>query len=75
MDSDGTFIPPNLVLALLVHHLKKTRKWNGPVVRSVASSHFIDAIAGKYGLEVLETPVGFKWIGEIMQKRDILIGG
>jgi phosphoglucomutase len=76
VDSDGTFIPPNLVLALLVHHLHRTRpKWNGAVVRSVVSSHFIDAVAAHYGRELVEVPVGFKWIGEYMQKNDILVGG
>jgi alpha-D-glucose phosphate-specific phosphoglucomutase len=76
VDSDGTFIPPNLVIALLVHHLHRTRKkWNGAVIRSVVSSHFIDAVAKLHGRELVETPVGFKWIGEYMQKHDILIGG
>jgi len=76
VDSDGTFIPPNLVLALLVHHLHRTRKdWNGAVLRSVVSSHFIDAVAKHYGREVVEVPVGFKWIGEYMQTKPILIGG
>jgi alpha-D-glucose phosphate-specific phosphoglucomutase len=75
VDFDGTFLVPNLVIALLIHHLKRTRKWGGPVVRSVASSHFIDAVAAKYGVEVVETPVGFKWIGQLMTQRDILIGG
>jgi alpha-D-glucose phosphate-specific phosphoglucomutase len=76
VDSDGSFIPPNLVLALLVHHLHRTRPtWKGAVVRSVVSSHFIDAVARLYGRPLVETPVGFKWIGEYMQKHDILIGG
>lgn len=76
VDSDGAFIPPNLVLALLVHHLHRTRPaWKGAVVRSVVSSHFIDAVARHHGRELVETPVGFKWIGEYMQSRDILVGG
>jgi len=76
VDDDGSFLMPNLVIALLVHHLHRTRKkWHGPVVRSVVSSSFIDAVAKKYGIEVVETPVGFKWIGQIMTRRDILIGG
>jgi phosphoglucomutase len=76
VDTDGTFIPPNLVLALLVHHLHRTRKnWDGAVLRSVVSSHFIDAVAKHYGREVVETPVGFKWIGEYMQTKPILVGG
>lgn len=76
VDSDGTFIVPNLVLALLVRHLHLTRKnWSGAVLRSVVSSHFIDAVAAHYGRELVEVPVGFKWIGEYMQKNDILVGG
>lgn len=76
VDSDGTFIPPNLVIALLVHHLHRTRRsWTGAVVRSVVSSHFIDAVARMHGREVVETPVGFKWIGEYMRGKEILIGG
>ena len=76
VDSDGTFIPPNLVIALLVHHLHRTRKdWKGAVVRSVVTSHFVDAVAKHHGREVVEVPVGFKWIGEYMQTHDILIGG
>jgi phosphoglucomutase len=76
VDTDGTFIVPNLVLALMVRHLHRTRKnWKGAVLRSVVSSHFIDAVARHYGREVVEVPVGFKWIGEYMQKNDILVGG
>jgi phosphoglucomutase len=76
VDTDGSFIPPNLVLALLVHHLHRTRpSWKGAVIRSVVSSHFIDAVAKLYGRELVETPVGFKWIGEYMQSKDILVGG
>ncbi len=76
VDDDGTFIVPNLVLALLVRHLHLTRKnWNGAVLRSVVSSHFIDAVAKRYGRELVEVPVGFKWIGQYMQTKPILVGG
>lgn len=76
VDDDGTFIVPNLVLALLVRHLHLTRKkWDGAVLRSVVSSHFIDAVAQRYGRELVEVPVGFKWIGEYMQSKPILVGG
>jgi phosphoglucomutase len=76
VDSDGTFLMPNLVLALLVRHLHRTRKgWKGAVLRSVVSSHFIDAVAAHYGRELVEVPVGFKWIGQYMLKNEILLGG
>ncbi|MES2201188.1 MAG: phosphoglucomutase/phosphomannomutase family protein [candidate division FCPU426 bacterium] len=76
VDSDGSFIPPNLVLALLVRHLHRTRPhWKGAVLRSVVSSHFIDAVAASCGRELVEVPVGFKWIGQYMQEHPILVGG
>ncbi len=70
MDVDGTLISPNEFLPLLLDHLVKTRGWtSGLVARSVMTSHFLDAVAKKHGLEVKETPVGFKFIGEIMQRE------
>lgn len=70
VDADGSFISPNEFLALLVHHLHETRGWTGVVARSVMTTHFIDALGKKYGLTVQETPVGFKYIGEIMVKEN-----
>jgi phosphoglucomutase len=75
IDSDGSYIAANKILPLLLHYLMQTRKWKGSVVRSVATSHMIDRVAKIYGLTLHETPVGFKYIGEIMTKEDIIIGG
>ena len=75
IDSDGTFISPNQVLALLLSHLLKRRKWKGVVARSVATSSFVDAVAREYGIPVRETPVGFKYIGDIMTNEKMIIGG
>jgi len=75
IDSDGTYINPNAVVTLLVYYLHKTRGWKDAVVRSIATTHMVDAVAKKYGMETIETPVGFKFIAEVMQERDITIGG
>ncbi|MFH1074620.1 MAG: phosphoglucomutase/phosphomannomutase family protein [Candidatus Firestonebacteria bacterium] len=75
IDRDGTFITPNEILALLMVYLKKSRGWNGCAVRTVATTHLVDALAEKYGIPVRETPVGFKYIGEIMMKEPMIIGG
>ena len=75
VDSDGTFINANQVLVLLLYHLVKNRKWTGAVVRTVATSHFVDAVAAKYGVPVRETPVGFKYIGAVMEREPVIIGG
>ncbi len=75
VDADGTFVEPNLVLALLFDYLVRNKKERGDVARSVATSHFVDAVARLHGLNVLETPVGFKFIGEYIHHNRILIGG
>jgi len=75
IDSDGTFINANHVLALTLYHLVKNRKWTGAVVRTVATSHLVDGVAGLFGVKVHETPVGFKYIGALMESEPIIVGG
>ncbi|MGD0843481.1 MAG: phosphoglucomutase/phosphomannomutase family protein [Geobacteraceae bacterium] len=75
VDKDGSFIEPNYIIALLLDYLVRNRKMTGGVARSVATSHLIDAVAAKHGVEVFETPVGFKYIGELISKDKIIIGG
>jgi phosphoglucomutase len=75
MDQDGTLLSPNEILPIVLQHLVKTRGWKGLVVRSVMTSHFIDAVAKHYGLELKETPVGFKYIAEAMMAGNFLMGG
>lgn len=75
VDADGTLLAPNDILPIVLQHLVKYRKMKGLVVRSVMTSHFIDAVAKKYGLELKETPVGFKYIAEAMLAGGFLMGG
>lgn len=84
IDEDGTFLTPNAVISLLLWHLVKTRGYKGLAVRSVMTTHLIDRVAAHLGVEVVETPVGFKYIGEVMikensaypsKKGDFIIGG
>ncbi|MDR1433906.1 phosphoglucomutase/phosphomannomutase family protein [Candidatus Endomicrobiellum devescovinae] len=77
IDSDGTFITPNQVIPVLLYHLNKTRSWTGIAARSVMTTHLIDKLAAKIGVEVEETPVGFKYIGDIMVNNPdkFIIGG
>lgn len=76
IDSDGSYIPANKILPLLLDYLVVSRpKWSGCTIRSVATSHMLDRVAKLHDVELRETPVGFKYIGEIMTKEDIIIGG
>jgi len=75
VDADGAFIQPNFVIALLLKHLMRARRLSGAVARSVATSHLLDAVAKRYGLEVIETPVGFKYIGDLIAQGRLVLGG
>ena len=75
LDSDGTWFSPNHILALLYDYLIETRGWQMPAARSVATTHLLDAIAHKHGTTVFETPVGFKYIGELIKQDKIALGG
>lgn len=75
VDKDGTWITPNQVLALTLYHLKKNRGWSGATVRTVPTSHQVDAVAELLGVKVYETPVGFKYVGALMEREPIIVGG
>ena len=75
LDADGSYIEPNYIIALLLDYLIRVRKLEGGVARSVATSHLIDAVAKKHGVPVYETPVGFKYIGELISQDKLVIGG
>ena len=75
VDKDSTLLTPNQVLALALYHLRKNRSIKGAVVRTVPTSHQVDAIAEMLGVKVHETPVGFKHIGALMEGEPIIVGG
>ncbi|HAM71120.1 MAG TPA: phosphoglucomutase [Verrucomicrobiales bacterium] len=75
VDQDGTWLTPNQILALALYHLRKNRGWTGAVVRTVPTSHQVDAVAELLGVRLHETPVGFKYIGALMESEPIIVGG
>jgi len=75
LDSDGAWMQPNHILALLYDYIVESRGWKMPAARSVATSHLMDAVARHYGTNVFQTPVGFKYIGELIQEDKIAMGG
>ena len=75
VDSDGKWIQPNLILALVYNYLVETRNWKMPAARSVATTQMIDAVARWHGQTVYQTPVGFKYIGQLIREDKIAMGG
>jgi alpha-D-glucose phosphate-specific phosphoglucomutase len=75
MDADGTFFQPNYIIALLFDYLVESRGWKNGVAKSVATTNLVNAIARHYNIELHETPVGFKYIGELIKQDKIVLGG
>lgn len=70
----GEYVSPNEVIAILLKYLK-TKGLNGAVVKTVGSSLLIDNVARYLGVDVVETAVGFKHVGEAMRLNEVIIGG
>ena len=75
VDEDGTFMQPNYVIALLFDYLVESRGWKNGVGKSVATTNLVNALAKHHNIELHETPVGFKYIGELIKADKIVIGG
>ena len=75
VDRDGTVLAPNPILALVLRHLLGHRGWRGGVARSVATTHLLDALAARHGSELHETPVGFKYLGDLITQGRAMFGG
>jgi phosphoglucomutase len=75
IDDRNRFVSSNTILALLAIYLKRYREIPGGLARSVATTHLMDAIARKLDVPLYETPVGFKYIGELILADKIAMGG
>lgn len=75
MDERGAFVDPHKIMSLALKYLVERRGLTGAVVRTVSTTRMIDRLASKYGLKLIETPVGFNHIADYMLREDVLIGG
>lgn len=75
MDGRGQFVDPHRIMSLSLKYLVEERGWRGKVVKTVSTTQMINRLCRNYGLEVIETPVGFNYIADWILREDILIGG
>lgn len=75
INENGEYVTPNEIMAILLMHLKQNKGYDGCFVKTVAGSLMLDIVAQKLGVEVVETPVGFKHVGEAMRKYNPIIAG
>jgi alpha-D-glucose phosphate-specific phosphoglucomutase len=72
---DGSFVDSHKCFAILLNWLLERKKWPGDVVRAFNTTRMLDRIAAKHGRKLIECPIGFKYIADLMMEREILIGG
>jgi alpha-D-glucose phosphate-specific phosphoglucomutase len=75
VDDEGEFVDPHRIFALVLRYLLEKRGWKGRVVRTVSTTRMVDRLAEKYGLTLVETPVGFNHIADEMLAGDVVMGG
>ena len=75
INEKAEYVTPNEIIALLLGHLIKNKGADGKLVKTVGASRMLDIIASLYDIDVVETPVGFKWVGAAMREYDTIIGG
>jgi phosphomannomutase len=75
VDERGGYVDQLRTFGLLVHHFLATKGERGVIVRSLTTTSMADRLGEHFGVEVIETPVGFKYIAPLMMERDALIGG
>jgi phosphomannomutase len=74
MDGHGRALSTHQVICLLLHHFVVNRGATGRVVKALTTTSMVDKMCAQYGLELVETGVGFKYIAAEMIKGSVLLG-
>lgn len=75
VDGRGTFLSSQILIPVLIDHLKSRRGYSGEIVKTISGSNLIPAVAKLHGLDLHQTPVGYKYIADRMQEAQVLLGG
>jgi phosphomannomutase len=74
MDGRGQYLSTHQLICLLLRHFIVNRQGRGRVVKALTTTSMVDKICARYGLTLIETGVGFKYICAEMLKGDVLLG-
>ena len=72
---DGSFVDSHKCFAVLLRWALERKKWPGDVVRAFNTTGMADRIAARYGRKLIECPIGFKYIADLMMEHEIVVGG
>lgn len=74
MDGRGNYLSTHNIICLLLHHCIVNRKAKGRMIKALTTTSMVDKMCGHYGLELVETGVGFKYIAAEMIKGNVILG-
>lgn len=74
-DSSGNFVDSHHILLLLLLYQYQYRNLTGKVVITFSVTDKMKKLTKKFGLPIEVTPIGFKYIAEIMAREDVIVGG
>jgi phosphomannomutase len=75
LDEHGDFVSPHKIISLLVLYLVREKKMGGEIVKTFSTTRLIEKVARALGATLHETPIGFKYVADLMLTRDVLVGG
>jgi phosphomannomutase len=75
LDERGHFVSPHKIISLLALYLVREKKRAGEIVKTFSTTRLIEKVAQNLGVTLHETPIGFKYVADLMLARNVLIGG
>jgi alpha-D-glucose phosphate-specific phosphoglucomutase len=74
-DENGDFVDQLRVYGLLAYYLLEVRGQRGPIVKTLSTTSMLDKLGKLYGVPVINTGVGFKYVAPAMMEYKAMIGG
>ncbi|MFA6572298.1 MAG: phosphoglucomutase/phosphomannomutase family protein, partial [Bacteroidota bacterium] len=74
-DSEGNFVDSHKIFMIMLKYLYEVKKKRGAVAKTISVTSMVNKYCDKKGIQLFETPVGFKYISKLMITNKIVIGG
>lgn len=75
LDENGNFVDSHRILSLLVKYLNQEKGLKGTIVKTFSTTNMLNKQAKKYDLPIETTPIGFKYIAELIVNGNVIVGG
>lgn len=75
LDERGNFVSPHKIISLLALYLVREKQRAGEIVKTFSTTRLLEKVAQSLGATLHETPIGFKYVADLMLTRNVLVGG